>query len=136
MVTLYQCKLVYNHRNGKENWRRHSKSDLRNGCNRIQTILSCCGACKDHLSKRNGDRTEQAVQMAKKERLSGDKRRILQSAHTMLYRIRVVWDQEKSYNETKRKNDNRIDPYGNSGRTTAYLEQVSGILFQDVVIFP
>lgn len=47
------------------------------GSNRIQTILSCCGACKDNLSKWNGDRTEQIVQVVKKERLSGDKRRIL-----------------------------------------------------------
>lgn len=63
--------------------RRLAQSDFRNGCNRIQTILSCCGACKDNLSK-------QIIQVVKKERLFGDKRRILQSAHATFYRIRVV----------------------------------------------
>lgn len=61
-----------------------------NGRNRIQTILSCCGACKDNLSKRNGDRTKQIIQVVKKERLSGNKRRILQSAYATLCRSRIV----------------------------------------------
>ena len=62
---------------GEPNRRRLAQSDFRNGCNRIQTILSCCRACKDHLSKRNGGRAEQIIQVVKKERLSGNKRRIL-----------------------------------------------------------
>lgn len=37
-----------------------------------------------------GDRTKQIIQVVKKERLFGDKRRILQSAHATFYRIRVV----------------------------------------------
>lgn len=75
---------------GEPNRRRLAQSDFCNGCNRIQTILSCCRACKDNLSKRNGDRTKQIIQVVKKERLFGDKRRILQSAHATFYRIRVV----------------------------------------------
>lgn len=43
-----------------------------------------------NLSKRNGDRTKQIIQVVKKERLSGDKRRILQSAYATLCRSRIV----------------------------------------------
>lgn len=75
---------------GEPNRRRLTQSDFCNGCNRIQTILSCCGACEDHLSKWNGSRTEQIIQVVKKERLSGNKRRILQSAYATLCRSRIV----------------------------------------------
>ena len=70
--------------------KRYALSDFCNGCNRIQTILSCCRTCKDHLSKWNGSRTEQVVQMVKKERLSGNKRRILQSTYAKVGRSRDV----------------------------------------------
>lgn len=77
---------------GEPNRRRLAQSDFCNGCNRIQTFLSCCRTCKDHLSKRNGDRTKQIIQVASQKRVSWSERRILQPTNAKMGRSRNVRD--------------------------------------------